>query len=137
MRALRFLPLTMLVTLGVAPAADAGHGGDHDYGEGRVQVKTVARGLDSPRHLAFNDRRRSLRRRGGRGSGGTTACLASAEGPGCFGATGAVTKIDRHGRQYRIVSGLASLANIGPDAPAGSNAIGPHGHHRHPRRQAS
>jgi len=121
------LPLTMLVTLGVAPAAHAGYGGDHDYGEGRVQVKTVARGLDSPRHLAFNDQGDLFVAEAGRGSGGTTACLESAEGPGCFGATGAVTKIDRHGRQYRIVSGLASLANIGPDAPAGSNGIGPHG----------
>jgi hypothetical protein len=126
MRALRFLPLTMLVTLGVAPVAQAGPGGDRDYGEGRVQVKTIARGLDSPRHLAFGDRGELFVAEAGRGSGGTTPCLVSAEGPGCFGATG-VTRIDRHGRQHRIVSGLASLANIGPDAPAGSNGIGPHG----------
>jgi predicted lipoprotein with Yx(FWY)xxD motif len=30
------------------------------------------------------------------------------EGPACMGATGAVTKIDRWGRQHRIVSGLPS-----------------------------
>ena len=87
----------------------------------------MARGLDSPRHLAFGDRGELYVAEAGRGSGGTTPCLVSAEGPGCFGATGAVTKVDRYGRQYRIVSGLASLANIGPDAPAGSNGIGPHG----------
>ena len=128
MRAHRVLPLTMLVALGFAPAASAGgHGGDRDYGEGRVQVKTIARGLDSPRHLAFGDHGALYVAEAGRGSGGSTPCLASAEGPGCFGATGAVTKIDRYGRQYRIASGLASLANIGPDAPAGSNGIGPHG----------
>jgi hypothetical protein len=128
MRAHRVLPLTMLVALGFAPTAAAGvHGGDRDYGEGRVQVKTIARGLDSPRHLAFGDRGELYVAEAGRGSGGSTPCLVSAEGPGCFGATGAVTKLDRHGRQYRIVSGLASLANIGPDAPAGSNGIGPHG----------
>jgi hypothetical protein len=127
MRVHRVLPLTMLVALSLAPAAAAGYGGDHDYGEGRVQVKTIARGLDSPRHLAFGDRGDLYVAEAGRGSGGSTPCLVSAEGPGCFGATGAVTKIDRHGHQYRIVSGLASLANIGPDAPAGSNGIGPHG----------
>src|SRR4051794_1496076 len=129
MRVHRVLPLTMLVGLGFTPAAAAAshHGGDRDYGEGRVQVKTIARGLDSPRHLAFGDRGQLYVTEAGLGSGGSTPCLVSAEGPGCFGATGAVTKVDRYGRQYRIVSGLASLANIGPDAPAGSNGIGPHG----------
>src|SRR4051812_18408010 len=128
MRLHRVLPLATLVALGLAPAAAASaHGGDRDYGEGRVQVKTIARGLDSPRHLAFGDRGELYVAEAGRGSGGSTPCLVSAEGPGCFGATGAVTKVDRYGRRYRIVSGLASLANIGPDAPAGSNGIGPHG----------
>ena len=82
MRALRFLPLTMLVTLGVAPAAEARHGGDHDYGEGRVQVKTVARGLDSPRHLAFGDRGELFVAEAGRGSGGTTCMPGQRRRPG-------------------------------------------------------
>src|SRR3954466_14902905 len=91
MRLHRVLPLATLVALGFAPAAAArGHGGDHDYGEGRVQVKTIARGLDSPRHLAFGARGALYVAEAGRGSGGSAPCLASAEGPGCFGATGAV-----------------------------------------------
>ncbi|HKQ01586.1 MAG TPA: ScyD/ScyE family protein [Actinomycetes bacterium] len=40
-----------------------------------------------------------------------------------MGATGAVTKVDRWGRQSRIVEGLASYANT----PGNLNAIGPHG----------
>jgi hypothetical protein len=40
-----------------------------------------------------------------------------------MGASGAVTKVDRRGRQYRIADGLASLANT----PNNDNAIGPHG----------
>jgi hypothetical protein len=40
-----------------------------------------------------------------------------------MGATGAVTKIDRWGRQSRIAEGLASYANT----PDNTNAIGPHG----------
>jgi hypothetical protein len=40
-----------------------------------------------------------------------------------MGATGAVTKIDHRGRQYRIATGLASAANT----PGNDNAIGPHG----------
>jgi hypothetical protein len=39
----------------------------------------------------------------------------------CFGATGAVTKVTSHGRQYRVISGLPSLA--GKDD--GSQASGP------------
>ncbi len=40
-----------------------------------------------------------------------------------MGATGAVTKIDRSGRQTRIAEGLASMANT----PGNDSAIGPHG----------
>ena len=47
---LSVLPVTMLVALGVAPAA-ATRGGDHDYGDG--QRVSDRQGLDSPRHLAF------------------------------------------------------------------------------------
>jgi hypothetical protein len=40
-----------------------------------------------------------------------------------MGASGAVTKIDRWGRQSRFAEGLASMANT----PNNDNAIGPHG----------
>ena len=47
MRALRVLPLTMLVALGVAPAAQAARGGDHDYVP-PVKVKVIADRLGQP-----------------------------------------------------------------------------------------
>src|SRR4051812_18375730 len=120
MRALRLLPVLLLTALGVAPAARAAGGGDHDYVP-PVKVKVIASGLDSPRHLAFDDRGDLFVAEAGRGGAGP--CFVGGEGPACMGATGAVTEIDRRGRQYRIVSGLASMANT----PNNDNAIGPHG----------
>jgi hypothetical protein len=120
MRALRFLPVLLLAALGGAPAAQADRGGDHDYVP-PVKVKVIATGLDSPRHLAFGDRGDLFVAEAGRGGSGP--CFTGGEGPACMGATGAVTKIDRRGRQYRIADGLASMANT----PGNVNAIGPHG----------
>ena len=110
MRALRVLPIVLLLALGVAPAAAA-----------KTSVDVVATGLDSPRHLAFGSRGDLFVAEAGRGGSGP--CFAGGEGPACMGATGAVTKIDRWGRQSRIVEGLASYANT----PDNTNAIGPHG----------
>ena len=110
MRALRFLPIVLLLALGVAsPAAAA------------TSVDVVASGLDSPRHLAFGSRGDLFVAESGRGGSGP--CFIGGEGPACMGATGAVTKIDRWGRQSRIAEGLASYANT----PDNTNAIGPHG----------
>jgi hypothetical protein len=110
MRALRFVPIVLLLALGVAPAAAAA-----------TSVDVVATGLDSPRHLAFGSRGDLFVAESGRGGSGP--CFIGGEGPACMGATGAVTKIDRWGRQSRIVEGLASYANT----PGNTNAIGPHG----------
>jgi hypothetical protein len=110
MRVLRVLPIVLLLALGVAPAAAA-----------KTSVDVVATGLDSPRHLAFGSRGDLFVAEAGRGGSGP--CFAGGEGPACMGATGAVTKIDRWGRQSRIVEGLASYANT----PDNTNAIGPHG----------
>ena len=111
MRVLRVLPIVLLLlALGVAPAAAA-----------RTSVDVVATGLDSPRHLAFGSRGDLFVAESGRGGSGP--CFAGGEGPACMGATGAVTKVDRWGRQSRIVEGLASYANT----PGNLNAIGPHG----------
>ena len=110
MRALRVLPIVLLLALGVAPAAAA-----------KTSVDVVATGLDSPRHLAFGSRGDLFVAEAGRGGSGP--CFVGGEGPACMGATGAVTKIDRWGRQSRIVEGLASYANT----PDNTNAIGPHG----------
>jgi hypothetical protein len=117
MRALRVLPVTLLLVLAVAPSARAW--GDHDYGGGRITV--VASGLDSPRHLAFGSRGDLFVAEAGRGGAGP--CFVGGEGPACMGATGAVTKIDPSGRQSRIATGLASMANV----PGNDSAIGPHG----------
>ena len=110
MRALRVLVIVLLLALGVAPAAAAA-----------TSVDVVASGLDSPRHLAFGSRGDLFVAESGRGGSGP--CFIGGEGPACMGATGAVTKIDRWGRQSRIVEGLASYANT----PGNTNAIGPHG----------
>ena len=110
MRALRVLPILLLLMLGLAPAATA-----------RTSVEVVAKGLYSPRHLAFGSRGDLFVAEAG--SGGSGPCFIGGEGPACMGATGAVTKIDRWGRQSRFVEGLASYANT----PLNDNAIGPHG----------
>jgi hypothetical protein len=110
MRVLRVLPIVLLLALGVAPAAAA-----------TTSVDVVATGLDSPRHLAFGSRGDLFVAEAGRGGSGP--CFIGGEGPACMGATGAVTKIDRSGRQSRFVEGLASYANT----PGNDNAIGPHG----------
>jgi hypothetical protein len=114
MRASRFLPLMLLAALGVAPSAQA-------TGGGGAIVSVVATNLDSPRHLAFGARGDLFVAEAGRGGSGP--CFTGGEGPACMGASGAVTKVDRWGRQYRIADGLASMANT----PGNDSAIGPHG----------
>jgi hypothetical protein len=116
MRVLRVLPIVLLLALGVAPAAAA-----TTSMAATTSVEVVASGLDSPRHLAFGSRGDLFVAESGRGGSGP--CFVGGEGPACMGATGAVTKINRWGRQSRIAQGLASYANT----PGNTNAIGPHG----------
>ena len=85
-------------------------------------VEVVASGLDSPRHLEFGDRGDLFVAEAGRG-GTREPCFDSPEGFACVGNTGAVTKVDRHGRQSRVAKGLASYAN----KETGGGGIGPHG----------
>jgi hypothetical protein len=139
MRALK--PVVALLVVGgvMAPSAfahgghdgwghhDGGYGHHHHGGGGTPTppptptVKLVAQGLDSPRHLAFGSGGDLFIAEAGRG--GTGPCFTGGEGPACMGNSGAVTKVDRWGRQSRLVSGLASYANTGTN----ENAIGPHG----------
>ena len=94
----------------------------------------IASGLDNPRHVAVSDWGSVYVAEAGKGASNpatATSCFNSAEGPACTGATGAITKIDRHG-QRRVVRGLASfaVAELNPEMPdvdIGDNAIGPHG----------
>ena len=118
MRALRVLLIVLLLALGVAPATAAAPAAGATT---RTSVDVVASGLDSPRHLAFGSRGDLFVAESGRGGSGP--CFIGGEGPACMGASGAVTKVDRRGRQSRIAEGLASYANT----PGDANAIGPHG----------
>jgi hypothetical protein len=136
MRALK--PVVALLVVGgvMAPSAFAHGGRDGHHGWGRHDhgghnggtptpppaptVKLIAQGLFSPRHLAFGSGGDLFIAEAGSGGG---PCFTGGEGPACMGNSGAVTKVDRWGRQYRIASGLASYANQGTN----ENAIGPHG----------
>jgi hypothetical protein len=115
LRVLRLLPVVLLAALGGAPAAQA-HGG----GSGPA-IQVVASGLVSPRHLAFGSRGDLFVTEAG--AGGSDLCFAGGEGPACMGATGAVTEVNRWGRQFRIIDKLPSMANT----PGNTNGIGPHG----------
>jgi hypothetical protein len=95
-----------------------------------VTVEVVGDGgLRSPRHLAFSASGDLYVAEAGRGGDGP--CFIGGEGPACFGATGAVTRIGEDGDQSRIVDGLASYANDtnvnGTTDDDGDSGIGPHG----------
>jgi hypothetical protein len=92
-------------------------------GAADVDVDVVASGLDNPRHVAVAPGGEVYVAEAGRGGDHATSrsCFDSPEGFACTGATGAVTRISRHG-QERVARGLASFAPAG-----GGNAIGPHG----------
>lgn len=76
----------------------------------------VASGLDNPRMLSFRGHRLFVAEAG---TGGSGPCIDGAEGPVCYGNTGAITRI-RDGRQRRVVTHLPSLAGEG-----GNGALGP------------
>ena len=101
-----------LAVAGVQPAT-AGTGGGSSEGP-----EVIASGLDNPRGLAFN--RKGVLYVAEAGVGGSGPCFAGPEGPACFGHSGAVTKITKHG-QRRVVRGLSSFGGEG----TGDAAIGP------------
>jgi len=87
-------------------------------------LTVIASGLDNPRGLAFGPEGALYIAEAGRGGDGLDGrCIVSIEfgGQGCFGLTGAVTRLWR-GQQVRIATGLHSIAN--PDT--GGLASGPH-----------
>jgi hypothetical protein len=111
------LPLAAVASIAVTAPAGA-HG---------IDVDVIATKLDNPRHVAVSKDGNVYVAESGKGGDHATSrsCFNSAEGFACTGATGAVTKVRRHGRGYRqdrIVRGLASFAPVD-----GSSAIGPHG----------
>jgi hypothetical protein len=111
---------TMSGAVALTPGAAGAHGRP-DHGDGghdeHDEVTTVATGLDNPRGLAFGHDGALYVAESGRGGDGP--CFPGPEGEVCFGTSGAVTRV-RHGRQSRVITGLASTA-----APDGSGATGP------------
>ena len=120
-RSLSLVSLAASAVLGLtvlaAPSAQAG--GDHGGG-GPGEPKVIASGLDNPRQLSFTRSGDLLVAEAG--AGGSGPCWDGPEnGRVCFGATGAVTKVSRWGKQSRIIAGLPSIAGEG----TGEQAAGP------------
>jgi hypothetical protein len=89
-----------------------------------ANMTIIASGLDNPHGLAFGPEGALYITEAGRGGDGSDGnCIQSIEfnGEGCFGLTGAVTRL-WGGQQERIVTGIHSIAN--PDT--GALASGPH-----------
>lgn len=83
----------------------------------------LASGLDSPRGLSFGPDGALYVTEAGKGGNG--ACIPSPSLPGanlCYGATGAVTRI-QNGKSERVVTGLPSLALSNGSDTAGINDI--------------
>ena len=86
----------------------------------------IASGLESPRGLTFGLDGSLYVAEAGRGGDG--ACIPSPSIQGailCYGATGAIAKID-NGTVERLVTGLPSVASLNSVIPDGSDASGPH-----------
>jgi hypothetical protein len=85
----------------------------------------VASGLDNPRGLAFGPEGGLYIAEAGRGGAGP--CITGAEGPACYGPTGAITRVVPAvpASQIRLISGLPSLAPPPAAANAGQRALGP------------
>jgi len=116
MAALTSAAVIGLSLLGTGTAVAGDHSGS---GSGKDPV-TIASGLDNPRQLSFTPSGDLLVAEAGKGGDGP--CMAGPEGGTvCFGASGAVTRINWRGQQDRIITGLPSIGGQGN----GSRAIGP------------
>lgn len=104
-----------LVASAAAVPADAS--GTHNE-KNLVAYSVVADGLHNPRQIAFAANGTMYVAEAGSGGDGT--CIPGGEGPTCYGTTGSVTRV-LHGKQYRVLKGLASLGGQG----TGAEAIGP------------
>ncbi|NUT98393.1 MAG: ScyD/ScyE family protein [Saccharothrix sp.] len=118
----RILCVVGAVAVAVATPATAQAGGNWTV---------VVEGLDSPRGLDVAPDGSLYVAEAGRGGDGP--CFPGPEGNVCFGASGAITRVDPHERTFtRVLTGLPSIA-----APDGSAAIGPsdvafrHGKHNY------
>lgn len=105
----------LVLTVTVAPAANAHRGHDHAHDHA---PEVIASGLDNPRGLGFGPDGSLYVAESG--AGGAGPCFVGPEGPACFGKSGAVTRIDRRG-QRRVLDRLSSYGAEG----SGDGAIGP------------
>jgi hypothetical protein len=96
------------------PAEASGTNADKNL----VAYPVVANGLHNPRQIAFGANGAMYVAEAGSGGDGT--CIPGGEGPTCYGTTGSVMRV-LHGKQYRVLKGLASLGGEG----TGAQAIGP------------
>lgn len=120
---LRLAAIASSAVMGVAligvPTATAG-GGHKGGSGGSKDPVVVASGLDNPRHLSFSRSGDLLVAEAG--EGGTGPCMDSPEGGiACFGTTGAITRVTRWGKQFRVAENLPSIAGQG----TGESASGP------------
>jgi hypothetical protein len=95
------------------PAIAAGNGDDG------ADAKVIASGLNSPRGLTFGPDGALYVAEAG--TGGAGPCFAGPEGPACFGKSGSVTRVGKHGQTRRVLTGLSSFGAEG----TGDAAIGP------------
>ena len=106
--------VALAATAGIAPAAaTAGHG------QGKPVIRVIAKGLDNPRQLSYDDGHVYVAEAG---RGGRKCVGAGPEGETCVGLSSAVTKIYWDGgawKHRRVVQGLPSGA-----APDGGFATG-------------
>jgi hypothetical protein len=108
-----------IVALGITFAAIPFGAAAAGSASGSTQLTVVASGLDNPRGLTVAPGGVVLVTEAGRGGSGS--CIVGAQDQTfCYGATGAVTAV-AGGRQWRVATGLPSLAT-----PTLSEAFGPH-----------
>ncbi|HEY9872234.1 MAG TPA: ScyD/ScyE family protein [Candidatus Obscuribacterales bacterium] len=100
---------TAFITLGVGEASQA------------ATFNVLASGLNSPRGLNIGSDGALYVTEAG--TGGTEPCIPSPEGGTiCYGATGAVTRI-QNGIQQRVVTGLPSIASANGNGATGAQDI--------------
>jgi hypothetical protein len=111
-----FVVVTAFASTGMAAPAKAAATSTHT-----PTVTVIARGLNNPRSIAFDEDGNLWVTEAGKGG---TECLPTPgepTNPTCFGLTGSVDKIEQ-GKVIRVFTGLASLA-----AQDGSEGLGPAG----------
>ncbi|MBA2516803.1 MAG: ScyD/ScyE family protein [Solirubrobacterales bacterium] len=94
---------------------------------GAAELDVVAEGLSNPRGMTFGPDGRLYVAEAGKGGFG--ACIQTPQGKQCYGATGAITRVNvRSGRMDQIVKRLPSLAVQAETTgdPDGDSATGPH-----------